>query len=237
MRYILHEVGIGLQCFHDLRRLQCKLHPCVRLLHRLGAIGCHEAPDQVLPLIEAMYVILAVAVQILVSRQGNLLEFLPGPLTVLIQLVEVAQLNVPTLYVEEELAILADGQNGKYGLFRRMDGGKHALNFILFDRETIEKANNIYIKPLPAICGILADFIEANRKEYLAFPYLNRKVGLNLILWPQIYRITDAFSDNVERILSEKYFPEAEKKLRCPSLHATIKYRKRSLGKTSMNTR
>ena len=77
---------------------------------------------------------------------------------------------MPTLYVEEELAILADGQNGKYGLFRRMDGGKHALNFILFDRETIEKANNIYIKPLPAICGILADFIEATGRNTLPSP-------------------------------------------------------------------
>ena len=54
---------------------------------------------------------------------------------------EIAEaLNVPTLYVEEELEILRRGANGKYGLLRRLDNGKYAINFVLFDKETIEKA-------------------------------------------------------------------------------------------------
>ena len=57
---------------------------------------------------------------------------------------EIAEkLNVPTVYVEEELEILRKGENGTYGLLRRMENGKYAINFILMDQETIEKANTL----------------------------------------------------------------------------------------------
>ncbi len=133
-----------------------------------------------------------------------------------------AQLDVPTLYVEEEIEILTRGLNGEYGLLRRMDNGRFALNFILFDRDTTEKAQNIYMEYLPAISDILASFLEANREEYLAFPYLNRKVDLNLILWQQIHRIADAFSNTVERVLSEEYFPQMESPIRPFSVYAHV---------------
>lgn len=120
------------------------------------------------------------------------------------------ELNVPTIYVEEELEILTRGENGKYGLLRRMDTGKYAINFILLDKDTIEKAHALYTEQLPKICGIISDYIEEHKKEYLSFPYLNRKVDLNLILWQQITRISQAFSKNVERILAEKYFSQAK---------------------------
>ena len=35
------------------------------------------------------------------------------------------ELNVPTVYVEEELEILRKGENGEYGLLRRLDNGKY----------------------------------------------------------------------------------------------------------------
>lgn len=116
------------------------------------------------------------------------------------------ELNVPTVYVEEELEILTKGTNGEYGLLRRLENGKYAINFVLLDSEAIEKANAIYLEYLPRICGILSYFIEAYKKEYLAFPYLNKRVDLNLILWQQIRVMVDSFSGSVRRILSEKYF-------------------------------
>ena len=121
------------------------------------------------------------------------------------------ELNVPNVYVEEELEILAKGENGKYGLLRPMDNGKYVLNFILFDKDVIEKAHALYTEHLPQICNIISDYIEKHKEEYLAFPYLNKKIDLNLVLWQQIYTMTQAFSDNVERILAEKYFSQTEK--------------------------
>lgn len=118
------------------------------------------------------------------------------------------ELNVPTVYVEEELEILTRGENGKYGLLRRMEKGKYAINFILLNKETIKKAHDIYIEQIPQICDTIAAYVEKNKEKYLAFPYLNKKVDLNLILWQQMYEISGAFSDNVERILSERYFSQ-----------------------------
>ena len=120
------------------------------------------------------------------------------------------ELNVPTLYVEEELEILRKGANGKYGLLRRLENGKYAINFVLFDKETIEKAQSLYIEQLPKICDIIADYIEKHKEEYLSFPYLNRKVDWNLVLWQQIFSIADCFSYSVKRTLQQKFFDGKE---------------------------
>ena len=121
------------------------------------------------------------------------------------------ELNVPTIYVEEELEILRKGENGKYGFLRRLENGKYALNFILLDKDVFEKANAIYTEQLPKICETISNYIEEHKAEYLAFPYLNKKVDMNLILWQQIYHIADAFSYRVKCELEKKYFANIEK--------------------------
>jgi len=121
------------------------------------------------------------------------------------------ELNVPTVYVEEELEILSKGKNGRYGLLRRMGNGKYAINFILMDKEVIEKAHALYKEQIPKICEIILAYIEKHKEEYLSFPYLNKKVDLNLILWQQISTMSQAFSDNVERVLAERHFSQCEK--------------------------
>lgn len=118
------------------------------------------------------------------------------------------ELNVPTVYVEEELEILCKGENGKYGLLRCLENGKYAINFILLDKEAFEKANAIYTERLPKICEVISDYIETHKAEYLAFPYLNRKADMNLILWQQVYRMADAFEYCVQIELEKKHFAD-----------------------------
>ena len=121
------------------------------------------------------------------------------------------ELNVPTVYVEEELEILRKGENGKYGFLRRLENGKYALNFILLDKDVFEKANAIYTEQLPKICETISNYIEEHKAEYLAFPYLNKKVDMNLILWQQVFHIADAFSYCVECALKKNHFADVEK--------------------------
>lgn len=122
---------------------------------------------------------------------------------------EIAQkLNVPTMYVEEELEILAKGANGEYGLLRRLDSGKYAINFILLDKEELEKVREIYRSYIPVICNTVSEFINKHRQEYLAFPYLNKKVDLNLVLWQQVPVLSQFFSNQVERLLRQKHFAD-----------------------------
>ena len=121
------------------------------------------------------------------------------------------ELNVPTVYVEEELEILCKGENGKYGLLRRLENGKYVLNFILLDKDVFEKANAIYTEHLPKICEIIASYIDAHKTEYLAFPYLNKKVDMNLILWQQVSSIADKFACCVKCALEKNHFANVEK--------------------------
>lgn len=118
------------------------------------------------------------------------------------------RLNVPTVYVEEELEILASGEYGKYGLLRELDNGRFTINFILFDQDTIEKAHAIYLEQLPDICNIVYDFIIEHKDEYHSFPYPNKKIDLNLVLWQQIFALSGIFAENVEKLLGEKYFAD-----------------------------
>lgn len=125
---------------------------------------------------------------------------------------EIAEkLNVPTVYIEEELEILSAGENGQYGLLRKLDHGKYALNFILLDQKEIEEAQALYIQQIPNICRILTDFIAEHKDEYLSFPYWNHRVDWNLVLWQQITVMASTFSQNVERILRKQYFADVEK--------------------------
>lgn len=122
------------------------------------------------------------------------------------------ELHVPTGYVEEELELLTKGENGQYGLLRQLENGRYTLNFILFDRDEIKSAHEIYQAQLPDICSIICEYVEKHKEEYLAFPYLNKKIDMNLVLWQQIFTLAASFSDHVERILSEKYFAQTDKK-------------------------
>lgn len=120
---------------------------------------------------------------------------------------DIAQaLNVPVVYVEEELELLERGENGQYGLLRRLDSGQYALNFILMDKEEMAKANAVYTERLPVICRVLGEYIEQHKAEYLAFPYRNKKIDWNLILWQQMFTLATALQKRVEQILSEEYF-------------------------------
>lgn len=137
-----------------------------------------------------------------------------------------AELNVPTIYVEQELEILAWGENGSYGLLHKLESGKYIINFILLDKEDMEKATAIYAEYLPHICSSISDYIEKHKEEYLAVPYLNKKIDFNLILWQQIFDIAGAFSWKVRNILSDAYFSDVEKCSRPFSIYGYIDHGK-----------
>lgn len=116
------------------------------------------------------------------------------------------KLNVPTLYVEEELEILEKSGNDSYGLLRKTEGGKYVINVVLLDKSEMDKANAIYTKRLPMVARTVLNHIEKYKDDYLAFPYINKRVDLNLVLWQNIKNMAERFSYEVNGILKEKYF-------------------------------
>ena len=142
------------------------------------------------------------------------------------------QLHVPAVYVEEELEALRKGANGQYGLVRRIDNGKgangiramgrYAINFPLFDREEVRQLRSVYMEQVPAFYRIVTDYVEAQREEYLAFPYLNRDRDWNLILWQQVHMMPSVFARCVARILAERYFAHVEEAERPFSVYGYV---------------
>lgn len=53
-----------------------------------------------------------------------------------------------------------------------------------------------------------------NEEQYLTFPYLNRKIDQNLVLWQQIVPMVDSLIKNVEKDMEERYFSRIQKKKR-----------------------
>lgn len=119
-------------------------------------------------------------------------------------------LHVPMPYVEEELEIQSRGENGEYGFLKKLENGKYIINFILLSEKEVKAAHQIYHKQMDMICKKLIDFIQTHKKDYLNFPYLNKKVDLNLILWAQVHQIAYGFGSIVESLLKEKYFPDVK---------------------------
>ncbi len=120
------------------------------------------------------------------------------------------ELNVPMIYIEDELNILEKGEYGRYGVLREVKDGKYSMNFVLLNKEQTIRAWNIYQKNTVFLCDIALKFIKEHEKEYLAVPYLNKSVTLNDILWSQIHNIGHIFNRKVKSILSEKYFPNVK---------------------------
>lgn len=119
------------------------------------------------------------------------------------------ELCVPMPYIEEELEIQCRGENGKYGMLRRLDNGKYIVNIQLVDYDEYNQANKIFEKHLAAFCNVLKDTLKRNEKKILSFPYLSAQKDVRFIMWSLISRIVWDLEERVNNVLAEKYFADA----------------------------
>ena len=110
-------------------------------------------------------------------------------------------LHLPMLYAEEELNIQCRGMNGKYGLLRKLDNGRYALNFVLLNENEVDALQDIYLRRIPEICDRFVAYVDANCETLLALPYLNQKKDLNLILWSLIKSVSTTLNNNIGNTL------------------------------------
>lgn len=118
------------------------------------------------------------------------------------------ELCVPMPYIEEELEIQCRGENGKYGMLRRLDNGKYIVNIHLVDYDEYDQATKIYEKHLPAFCQVIKDMLKQNGKKILSFPYLSAQKDLQFIMWSLISRIVWDWEERINNVLAEKYFAD-----------------------------
>lgn len=118
------------------------------------------------------------------------------------------ELCVPMPYIEEEVDIQCRGENGKYGMLRRLDNGKYAVNIHLVDYEEYDQVNKIYEKHLPEFCKVIKSALKQNENKILSFPYLSDQSDLQFILWTLISRIVWDFKKRIDQILAERFFSD-----------------------------
>lgn len=120
------------------------------------------------------------------------------------------ELHLPMLYAEEELEIQTQGEKGNYGLLKKLPDGRYINNFVLFDTKEMDELEAVYMKRIPSICEKVIAYVERNKEKYLNFPYLNKKVDLNLVLWQHVHTMKFIFSELVAAVLEMIYFSDAE---------------------------
>ena len=123
------------------------------------------------------------------------------------------ELNVPMLYIEEELDIQTNGiGKTRFGSLRRLDNGKYISNIPLLSREEIMEGRKIFESHYPALCKAVRDYIRnpSIAQQYFNFPYLNRKhdAMLHLIWWQHTPVLAYKLGDMVEELLKEQYFAD-----------------------------
>lgn len=117
------------------------------------------------------------------------------------------ELCVPMPYIEDELEIQLKGENGSYGLLRKM-GDKYISNVIIVENSEFNEAGKIYTKHLDGLCEKLKNHLQSHREEFLNFPYLSRQTDLRFILWTLISESVWHLKDRVDEILETEYFKE-----------------------------
>lgn len=118
------------------------------------------------------------------------------------------ELCIPMTYIEEELEIQCQGENGNYGTLRKLDNGKYITNMLLVDYDEYETANKIYEQHLPEFCRILKSAVDKNRDKILSFPYLSPQNDIKFILWSLISKTIWDFEHKVNNVIKNKYFSD-----------------------------
>ena len=120
------------------------------------------------------------------------------------------ELCVPMPYIEDELEIQVYGENGKYGMLRKLDNGKYITNILLVDYSEYDEANKIYEKHLDEYIPILKANFEKQKQSILLFPYLSKQTDATFILWSLISRTIWDFEKRVKETIGKYYFSDIE---------------------------
>ena len=120
------------------------------------------------------------------------------------------ELCVPMPYIEDELEIQVYGENGNYGMLRKLDNGKYITNVLLVDYSEYDEANKIYKKHLDEYIPILKANFEKHKQDILLFPYLSEQSDATFILWGLISRTIWDFEKRVKEVIGKNYFSDVE---------------------------
>lgn len=118
------------------------------------------------------------------------------------------ELCVPMPYIEEELDIQCRGENGEYGMLRKLESGKYVANIHLVDYDEYDRANQILEKHLPEMCEAIKNALKENEDKILSFPYLSEQSDPRFVMWTMISRTVWDLEERINQVLAEQYFSD-----------------------------
>lgn len=93
------------------------------------------------------------------------------------------KLSTPMLFIEDEIDILVRGENGEYGLLRKLDNDKYIANVVVLDLGEFEEASSQYTEHLDEFCGLITTYLQNHKETLENFPCLSPKKDLPFIAW------------------------------------------------------
>jgi len=116
-------------------------------------------------------------------------------------------LNVPLVYIEDELDILEKGENGTYGLMRRYGRDKYIANIILLELEETGKIIESMQKEMHQFVKKIKGYLLEHREALEALPMLGKEKRLSYVTWSFLHGLTFYISRQFfPKVLAEKYF-------------------------------
>lgn len=115
------------------------------------------------------------------------------------------ELCVPMLFVEEELYLQCYGENGRYGMLKKLENGRYVSNIIIVDYDEYDAANKVVEQYLPEFCSAVEKVVEQNREKLLSFPFLSPQQDTGFILWILINEVVWSFRRKIVKLVSEEY--------------------------------
>ncbi len=117
------------------------------------------------------------------------------------------ELNVPLVYIEDELDILEKGANGTYGLVRRTGKDKYIANIILLEQEETQQIIDGMQKEMHQFVKRVRDYLMEHEAEFLSLPVLGKKPDLPYFTWSLLHGLTSYICEKFfPKLLAEQYF-------------------------------
>ncbi|GMK41219.1 hypothetical protein PCCS19_42750 [Paenibacillus sp. CCS19] len=115
-------------------------------------------------------------------------------------------LHVPMPFIEDELEIQCRGENGHYGLLRKLDNNRYISNIIMLDAADYRKVQAEYNQYTTKVALQIKNYLDQNQQAILGFPFLIKQSDLSFIAWSLISRMVWSFEGRLQQWLTDNYY-------------------------------
>lgn len=119
------------------------------------------------------------------------------------------ELNVPMIFVEDEVNIQCYGSNGRDGLLKKTEDGKYISTFPILEIENYRQIQYVIGDFIGKSTEQLKSYIDRIDQQIMGLPYLNPSRERSFLLWGIIQDLCLRLCDMLSEIIMERYYPDS----------------------------